>query len=234
MACNAGPDIIEDGLVLCLDAANINSYPKSGTAWTDVIGGNNGTLTNGPAFDSDNGGSIVFDGANDYIDISDNGFLDRLGDSDKITVGVWIKFTGTLSHEEVLSFKPFNNNALRLYLYPSSGINKIILFAGGGGYNVSFSSSDGVTTDNWYFICATLDSTFELYVNGEPWSGTTGGLGSIPSTNFQASDAQYIGKFVQGPGPELNAKISSVMFYERVLSANEIRQNYQATLGRFT
>ena len=36
MACNAGPDIIEDGLVLCLDAANINSYPKSGTTWSDL------------------------------------------------------------------------------------------------------------------------------------------------------------------------------------------------------
>ena len=48
MACNAGPDIIEDGLVLCLDAANINSYPKSGTIWTDLAGFHDGTLTNGP------------------------------------------------------------------------------------------------------------------------------------------------------------------------------------------
>ena len=235
MACNAGPDIIEDGLVLCLDAANINSYPKSGTTWSDLAGSNDGTLQNmEDNFSNDNGGSLSFDGADEYVDISDNGFLDKLSYSDKVTVCVWIKFTGTLSQEEILSFKPFNVNALRVYIYPSNGVNKIILNASGAGYNVSFSSSDGVTTDKWYFICATLDSTFELYVNGEPWSGTTGGSGSIPNTNFEYSDAQYIGKFVQGPGAELNGKLSSVMFYERVLSANEIRQNYQATLGRFT
>ena len=50
MAINAGPDIVEDGLVLCLDAANINSYPKTGTTWTDLKGGNNGTLNNGADF----------------------------------------------------------------------------------------------------------------------------------------------------------------------------------------
>ena len=67
MACNAGPDIIEDGLVFCLDAANINSYPKTGTTTSDLAGANDGTLTNGPTFDSDNRGGIVFDGSNDYV-----------------------------------------------------------------------------------------------------------------------------------------------------------------------
>ena len=58
--------IVTDGLVLCLDAASKRSYPGTGTAWTDLKGGNNVTLTNGPVFDSGNGGSVGFDGANDY------------------------------------------------------------------------------------------------------------------------------------------------------------------------
>ena len=58
------PRIITDGLVLCLDAANKQSYPGSGTVWTDLAGSNNGTLTNGPTFSSANGGSIVFDACN--------------------------------------------------------------------------------------------------------------------------------------------------------------------------
>ena len=66
MACNAGPDIIEDGLVLCLDAGNKLSYPGTGTTWTDLAGSNNVTLTNGPVFGNNNGGSIGFDGSNDY------------------------------------------------------------------------------------------------------------------------------------------------------------------------
>ena len=55
--------IVQSGLVLNLDAGNLESYSGSGTAWTDLSGqGNDGTLVNGPTFSSDNGGSIVFDG----------------------------------------------------------------------------------------------------------------------------------------------------------------------------
>ena len=71
MGCSSGPDIIQDGLVLCLDAASIRSYPKSGTTWSDLAGSNNGTLTNGPTFSSNNGGSVVLDGTNDYVHLGD-------------------------------------------------------------------------------------------------------------------------------------------------------------------
>ena len=68
MASFAGPNLNTDKLILCLDAANTNSYPGSGTTWTDMSGKeNDGTLTNGPTFSSDDMGSIVFDGSNDYV-----------------------------------------------------------------------------------------------------------------------------------------------------------------------
>lgn len=68
MAYRNGPKIITDGLVLCLDAAGTKSYPGNGTTWTDLSGnGNNGTLINGPTFSSDNGGSLVFDGSNEWV-----------------------------------------------------------------------------------------------------------------------------------------------------------------------
>ena len=69
MGINYNPKIVTDGLVLCYDAANDRSYPNTGTTWTDLAGSNNGTLTNGPTFDTTNGGSIVFDGTNDRISI---------------------------------------------------------------------------------------------------------------------------------------------------------------------
>jgi len=63
-------DIVRDGLVLWLDANDKTSYPGTGTVWRDLsLSGNIGTLTNGPTFDSANGGSIVFDGSNDYVRI---------------------------------------------------------------------------------------------------------------------------------------------------------------------
>ena len=67
MGLSHAPRVITDGLVLGLDAANTRSYVGSGTTWTDLIGSNNGTLTNGPTYSSDRGGAIVFDGSNDYV-----------------------------------------------------------------------------------------------------------------------------------------------------------------------
>ena len=59
--------IVTDGLVFYVDAGNNKSYPGSGTTCTDLVGGNDGTLTNGPTFNSANGGNILFDGSNDRL-----------------------------------------------------------------------------------------------------------------------------------------------------------------------
>jgi hypothetical protein len=65
MSSSSGPDIITNGLVLSLDAANRFSYPGSGTTWTDRSGnGNNGTLVSSPTFSGGNGGSLGFNGSN--------------------------------------------------------------------------------------------------------------------------------------------------------------------------
>ena len=83
-----GPKIVRDGLVLALDAADRNSYISGSTTWTDLSGnGNTGTLTNGPTYSSANGGSLVFDGSNDYVDIP---YL-LLSGSQDFTVNIWIK-----------------------------------------------------------------------------------------------------------------------------------------------
>ena len=73
MGLSHSPNIVTDGLVLCLDAANRRSYPGSGNSWLDLSGnGNNGTFGSGtaaPTFSSGNGGSLVFDGSNDYVEV---------------------------------------------------------------------------------------------------------------------------------------------------------------------
>ena len=76
-------NIVQDGLVLNLDAGNANSYPGSGTTWSDLSGtGNNATLVNGPTYSSTDGGSIVFDGTNDYV-------AETSGLSDSFLQGDW-------------------------------------------------------------------------------------------------------------------------------------------------
>jgi len=67
MGITRGPNIVTDGLVFAVDAANPSSYVSGSTIWKDqTVNQNDGTLTNGPTFDSGNGGSIVFDGVDDY------------------------------------------------------------------------------------------------------------------------------------------------------------------------
>ena len=74
MSLSHSPLIVRDGLVLCLDAANPRSYPKSGTTWSDLKGSNNCVLTNMNAsnFNQDGKGSLTFDGTNEYGMISDS------------------------------------------------------------------------------------------------------------------------------------------------------------------
>ena len=83
-----------NGLVLCLDAGNTKSYPGSGTAWTDLSGiGNTGTLVNSPAYSSANGGSIVFDGTNDYTSLSPGNTF-AFG-TQPFAIEIWINFNST-------------------------------------------------------------------------------------------------------------------------------------------
>jgi hypothetical protein len=92
MASIGGPNIVTDGLVLALDAANTKSYPGSGTVWKDLSGnGNNGTLINGPTFDTGNLGSIEFDGVDDWTSF---GNILNTGTSD-FTISAWVKSTST-------------------------------------------------------------------------------------------------------------------------------------------
>jgi hypothetical protein len=72
MSVKGGPNTVTSGLVLELDAGNIKSYQSGSTTWFDKSGfANNGTLINGPTFNTGSGGSIVFDGTNDFVNLGD-------------------------------------------------------------------------------------------------------------------------------------------------------------------
>ena len=70
MALGHSPQIVRDGLVLYLDAANPKSYPGSGTTFDLTKNSNNGSLINGVGFTDTDNGAFIFDGVNDYINTS--------------------------------------------------------------------------------------------------------------------------------------------------------------------
>jgi hypothetical protein len=227
MASSMGPaKMVTDGLVLHLDAGNTKSYPGSGTVWTDLSQtAITGSLTNGPTFSSVNGGSLVFDGTNDYVilpNITTNNF----------TLECWIRttvtsLTGTDAYQGngiIWSDIAFDNNDFVLAILN----NKPSWFTGNPG--TSINGTTVINNGNWYHITATKDGINgikSLFVNGIlEITGSTNSniLNANPNIVIGGNtlDSRY-----------LNGSVSQVKIYNRALSANEVFQNYEATRERF-
>jgi hypothetical protein len=119
MAFYRGPKIVTNGLVLALDAANTKSYVSGSTTWRDLSGNNNsGSLVNGPTFNNANGGSIVFDGTNDYVDVSNSTSLNPT----TISIGAWFYLNSLVTNQNIISkLEEIISLSLNTFL-PSSSI----------------------------------------------------------------------------------------------------------------
>ena len=218
-------DIVTNGLVLFLDANNTNSYPGSGTSWYDLSGnGNTGTLTNGPTFNSANGGSIVFDGSDDYVNISNTSILNNSSQ----TINIWFLYTSIPGngvsvigkHDSAGSFNGYN---MGLY-------NGTVFCQFKNGSGVDAGTLSTVMSDNtWTLITLkfTIGSTLTLYKNGNKIS--TNALSSVSMT----SQPIRIGLSVDTYWSALPGRVASVQIYSRELSDDEVLQNYNATKSRF-
>ena len=92
------PNVVTDGLVYYADAGNRRSFPATGTTWTDIAGVNNSTLQNGGTgltFDSANGGSIVFDGTDDYTTATNFDDVSPVSGTNSFAFDMWIYLDDT-------------------------------------------------------------------------------------------------------------------------------------------
>ena len=230
MATNYNPRIVTDGLVLALDAGNTKSYPGSGTTWTDLSGrGNNGTLTNGPTYSSSNGGSIVFDGVNDFIDCGSAASVKN----SNLTYEVWINFSASQSQKTFMGIHNDATGGCNIGIHDSYP-NRIKFHTNSIGAN----SGNGVLGTNalndgkWYQVVGTYDSsgsrTMRLYVNGILDVTLLGPTApNYPNINLNIS------RWVGGSSQYFNGNISSAKIYNRALTATEVQQNFNATRSRF-
>jgi hypothetical protein len=234
MATLYSPKIVTNGLVLCLDAGNNKSYPSSGTSWSDLSGNNNnGTLTNGPTFDSANGGSIVFDGTNDYVDTVNTGTTFQFANV-TFTVSLWIKTSATSG--VIISKGATASTAGWMIESNSAGTVSGTTKGSNGTNTYSRSSTATVNNNTWRNIVVvyttnttTLGSnTTSIYIDGvlSNGTGTLGGLVYATTT-----DTIQIGR--RPTGAYWSGSVSNVQIYNRVLNSSEILQNYNATKGRF-
>jgi hypothetical protein len=210
--------IVTNGLVLDLDAAKRDSYPGSGTTWNDISGNvNNGTLTNGPTFNTGSGGSIVFDGVDDYVDCGSGSSLNI---SNEITLHAWINGTYSSNGEyAVIDKGGVTGHHFGIYL------KKIILQT-----NIAYKLSNTTLNNGiWYNIVITFDKTnVYFYLNGviDGVQPLTGGL-NAPSSPV------LIARYTSASPLTFNGLISNTFIYNRSLSASEILQNYNALKSRY-
>ena len=213
MAFNYSPKIVTNGLVLCLDAGNVKSYVSGSTSWNDLTSNQNvGTLTNGPTFNTGSGGSIVFDGVNDYLNLGNPSTLNILN----FTVCAWAK-SSTFTNYQNIIFKGTTTGQYGIALN-SSGDWTI-------QPNTGF-TGDILSLNTWNFFVGTYNGTqITAYRNGvqkQQYSIAQSYFGSVITVGTDTVNSRYF-----------NGNIAQVSIYNRALSSTEILQNYNALKGRF-
>jgi len=239
MGVYGGPDIVTDGLVLALDAGSTKSYSELGTTWTDLSGnGNTGTLTNGPTFNSADGGSIVFDGIDDFISGSDVPF--RFANT--FTLDVAVYFNGANINGVIIGkrngnpFNQYNMNISSGNPY-TGGVGKVAtFFARGDGSVPDITLNYTLPSAGIYNIVASINTNSQtLYVNGV--ARATSSINILSNTfNISGRDL-LIGAARDNAGTGIIApfpgNIYTTKIYNRALTAEEISQNFNAQRSRF-
>jgi len=213
------PRIVTNGLILVLDAADKNSYSGSGTSWTDLSGNNNtGALTNGPTFNSSNGGNITFDGINQCVVVNSNASI-----------------LSTTAYTKIAWFYPTNFATGNNIIGGGNSGQHTMWLAGGNklnaGHNGSWSTIVSNTTlslNNWYFGAVTFNTTtgWVLYLNGVSEST------NASTTTFTGNGEILLAAYGTGTNV-FTGRIACGLVYNRVLTATEILKNYNATKTRF-
>ena len=230
MSNKYGPRIVTDGLVLCLDAADRNSYPGSGSTWYDLSGNNHhGTLGN-HTYGTNNSGYIEFNGSTTSCTLNASNSFKNITAPLTITAwayqdtsGVRAIFAQYNSTTNYRLTKMLRIDSSTMYYY--YGINT------GSFSQVTLASS---TFNQWNYYTVTVSGTpSAAYIQlGHNLRYSSLNYKTNLSTTPDLNTPIVIGSN-SGYGEDWDGKISNVCFYNRALSQAELLQNYNATKGRF-
>jgi hypothetical protein len=226
--------IVTSGLVTLYDAGFTPSYSSSGLTWYDLsYGNNNGTLTNGPTFNSQNGGSIVFDGTDDYVGSSSNPIYSTYSGNPKNmewTIIGSFNVSGSTLNQSLASIFQYNGvyisgfndiKAPLMYPHPSFPLYGTINLVDNNIHNLAFTYSGTQ-------ISSTVTSiTGKIYIDGS--------LNASQTTSvvepFYFTNGLRLGSQPDGATRRMNGNLFNFMFYNRCLSASEVLQNYLSTIN---
>jgi hypothetical protein len=229
MGTKYNPNIVRDGLVYYIDAANTRSYSGSGnTAYELKLSGIGGTLVNGTGFSSANSGSFIFDGTNDYIQVPVN----YIPTGNQVTVCLWNFGTTAQSSSVFNAHKNDNSRMINIHL-PWS--DSAVYWDAGysvGTYDrvntATLSSSQWQGWHHWAFTKNATTGVMEIYLDGNLNVSGTG-----KNRTMNVADEAYIGRFqITGSAYHIG-RVSLLHLYNRALTAQEVLQNYNATKKRY-
>jgi hypothetical protein len=214
--------IVTTNLSMFLDAGNASSYPGSGTAWTDLSGNSrNGTLTNGPTYTSADGGAIVFDGTNDFVQCS--GSITATA----ATFVIWMRRNGPQDDfDGIIYSRSATATCISFF-----GITNKISYTWNNAVN-TYTWDSGLTIPDltWCMIAVSVTSTSATAYLCQS-SGITSATNTVSHASTTLDDIK-IGQDDLG-GRFFTGNIATAMIYDRALSAAEITQNFNALRGRY-
>ena len=226
MSVSFSPSIIKDGLVLYLDAANTRSYVSGSTVWNDLSkSGVKGNL-NGPTFNNSNGGNIVFDGVDDYVETNYS-----LPSNSNFTITAWAKSSVASVQNRVFGNADSVGGTSGVdIIWGYVGSTQIYCVRRNGVNNSTLDTQSTAITNlltGWHHIVYTYSTTTGslLYVDSIQ-------VGSNVNLGFSSTLTFRVGRDGNG-SDKFNGNVSNVQIYNRALSASEVLQNYNSTKSRF-
>jgi hypothetical protein len=235
MGVIAGANINDNGLIFSLDAANFRSYSGSGLTSFGLVGGIGGTLVNGVGFTSSYGGSFYFDGTNDFINAA--GFAISTNLNEGFTWGGWCKhdnINGGWSW--VLSCTNGNNAQPYIWfqLGKMTGDGNIRFESGSFNSNGALDATTNIADGKMHYLLGLWDKTNgkkQVYIDGVLISTTNVTTGTIVDFGTLLIGCQCLQNVTYREFWIGN--ISQIHIYNRALTAQEIKQNYNATKKRY-
>ena len=214
--------VVTTGLQLYLDAGNASSYSGSGTAWNDLSGNSrNGTLTNGPTYSATNGGSIVFDGSNDYVQCTGSLTVTAA------TFVTWIRRNGNQGQYDGILFSRGTTNTTGMDFQVS---NQVAYTWNDAGNTYGWQSGLVVPDLTWCMIAVSVTSTAATAYLCQT-SGITTATNTVSHTSSLIDDIkiardEFSTRYFTG-------NIAIAQLYNIALSAEQVSQNFAADRGRF-
>ena len=213
--------IITTGLSLYLDAGNPLSYSGSGTTWNDLSGNSrNGTLTNGPTYSATNGGSIVFDGSNDFVQCTGSLTVTAA------TFVTWIRRNGNQGqYDGILFSRGTNVTGMNLQ------VSNQIAYTWNDAVN-TYSWQSGLTIPDltWCMIAVSVTSTAATAYLCQA-SGITTATNTVSHTSSVINDIKIA--WDDAAARYFNGRIAIAQLYNIALSADQVSQNFAADRARF-